>query len=233
MGNHWQELWRRKALGDDRPTLAKLIEMVGWKTAEGGLSVDDWLGFVAFVSDKVGLREGDEILEVGCGPGGFLLPLRDQGFRVAGIDYSDSLVAICREVMPEGRFEVAEANALPFDDMSFDVITSNSVFHYFPDHTYTEGVVREMARCLKPGGRGAVLDLNDAAKQEAFMAQRYARYGGPEEYERQNQDLPQLFYDKQWFIDIGKQYGLDGYVEDQQIENYWNSAYRFNYFFEK
>lgn len=233
MSNNWRRLWSDKRLDGDAPTITKLIELVGWKSETGGLPAEDWLDYIDYVMERLTLKPGENVLEVGCGPGGFLLPLYQQGYSVSGIDYSESLLQICRELMPNGSFRVAEANSLPFDDQAFDVIISNSVFHYFFDHQYTESVIREIVRCLKRGGRGAVLDLNDAAKCNEFMAQRYARYGGRKEYNRQNSNLPQLFYDKHWLIDLGQKYGLSGYVDEQQIRNYLNSTYRFNYFFER
>ena len=233
MSNSWHQLWNDKRLGGAAPTLARVLEMVGWKSESGDLPVENWLEFVTLVAEKVFLQPGEKILEVGCGPGGFLLPLYQQGYAVAGIDYAESLLEICREMMPNGTFLAVEARSLQFEDQAFDVIISTSVFHYFDDHEYAESVVREISRCLRKGGRGAILDLNDAAKREEFMEQRYAHCGSREEYERQNSGLPQLFYDKQWFISLGEKYGLSGYIEEQRIDNYRNNAYRFNYFFEK
>jgi SAM-dependent methyltransferase len=233
MGNAWQALWQNKTLDGEPPTLATLIAMVGWKTEEGDLPEATWREFVAGVCRQLHIAPGDAVLEVGCGPGGMLLPLYEQGCRVAGIDYSESLIAICRQVMPEGVFHAGEAKRLPFADGAFDAIFSNSVCHYFPDHAYTEAVLAEIARCLAPGGRGAILDANDAARREAFMEQRYARFGGKEAYERQNGELPQLFYARDWFVATGARYGLAGRTEDQHIPGYRNSRYRFNYFFSK
>lgn len=233
MANKWQELWQNKKLDNETPTLAKLIAMVGWKTDKGDLSPEAWLDFIAGFSGKLAIEPGDAILEVGCGPGGLLLPFYQRGHPVSGIDYSESLVEICREVMPDGEFHAAQASQLPFADGRFDIILSNSVCHYFPDHAYAEAVLKEMARCLAPSGRGAILDANDAAKQDAFMEHRYARYGGKEEYEKQNSELPQLFYTKEWFVATGEKYGLSGYTEDQNIADYYNSKFRFNYFFAK
>lgn len=233
MGNRWQNLWQEKGLDGEVPTLTKLIGMVGWKTDEGDLPVEEWLNFVDRTCDKLKINPGDAILEVGCGPGGFLLPFYQNDYRVSGIDYSASLIEICKQVMPNGVFHTTQANRLPFADAQFDVVLSNSVCHYFPDHDYAEAVLKEISRCLAQGGRGAILDANDAAKEAAFMAHRYERFGGKESYEKLNSELPQLFYDKEWFIETGLKYGLAGYTEDQNIDWYRNSQYRFNYFFEK
>jgi len=233
MENKWQELWKNKQLENETPSLEELIAMVGWYSNEGGLPKENWLEFIDSVVKKLSIEQSDKLLEVGCGSGGYLLPFYEKDFDVSGIDYSGSLIEICKKVMPNGKFEECEAKNLSFESDNFDVITSNSVFHYFQDHDYTKEVIKEMARCLKVGGRGAILDLNDLSKEDAFMQHRYERFGGKEEYEKQNKELPQLFYDKQWILDVGEEFGLEGYVEDQNISWYRNSIYRFNYFFKK
>ncbi len=233
MTNNWHELWKNKKLSTEKPNLATLISMVGWKTQDGDLSEQQWLEFVDFVADKLSIANNDKIFEIGCGPGGFLLPFYQKNHAITGLDYSESLIDICRRIMPKGDFHHGEANQLPFPDQSFDVIFSNSVCHYFPDHDYAKQVLSEISRCLKPGGRGAILDANDAGKKDAFIQHRYDRFGGKAEHDKQNQGLPQLFYAKDWFIDIGAQHGLIGYTEDQSIDWYRNTPFRFNYFFTK
>jgi len=233
MANEWQKLWQDKNLQGDKPTLGKLIAMVGWKTDSGDLPEETWLEFVDFIVEKLDIKPGQSIMEVGCGPGGFLLPFYEKDYPVSGLDYSESLIEICQQVMPKGDFKAGEAKALPFEKEQFDVVTCNSVCHYFLNYDYAEKVLAEIARVLKPGGRGTILDANDLAKQDAFMQHRYERFGGKEEYDKQNSELPQMFYAKQWFLDTGKKYGLSGYVEDQNIEWYRNSEFRFNYFFTK
>lgn len=233
MSNKWQKLWQEKRLDDDIPSLGTLIAMVGWKSDEGDLSTAAWLDFVDQLRIRLDIGEQDRMLEVGCGPGGLLLPFYQAGISVCGIDYSESLIGICRRVMPKATFHHAEANRMPFAAGQFDVIVSNSVCHYFPDHAYAEGVLAETARCLAPGGRGAILDANDLAFRDEFMEHRYARFGGREEYERQNSELPQLFYAREWMLETGRKYGLMGVTEGQDIPGYRNSRYRFNYFFHR
>jgi len=234
MSNQWQTLWENKSLEGERATLGKLIAMVGWKDENGDdLPVASWIEFVDFIGKKLEVTGRSSILEVGCGPGGMLMPYYEAGHKVSGIDYSQSMIAICKQVMPDGDFYTGEANTLPYGGEKFDALISNSVFHYFPNLEYAEQVIKEMARVLKPGALGTVLDANDLGKKEAFMQHRYARFGGREEHDRQNKGLSQMFYDKHWFLEVGEKYGLAGSIEDQCITWYRNSQYRFNYFFKK
>ena len=53
-----------------------------------------------------------------------------------------------------GEFVLHDAERLPFDDDTFDVVYSNGVLHHTPD---TRGVVNEIWRVLKPGGKAIVM----------------------------------------------------------------------------
>ena len=233
MSNNWKTLWENKYAATQAPDLGELIAMVGWKTDDGDLPVEKWLAFVDVVADKLHIKPGDHLLEVGCGPGGFLLPFYARGHVVSGIDYSENLIKICHQVMPNGVFFKAEANQVPVADASQDAVFSNSVFHYFPDHAYAEAALIEMFRCLKPGGHGAVLDINDNQMFDAFMQHRYERFGGKESHDKQNVGLSQLFYERSWMMAIAERNGLACHCEDQAIDWYRNTAYRFNFFFSK
>jgi ubiquinone/menaquinone biosynthesis C-methylase UbiE len=50
---------------------------------------------------------------------------------------------------------------LPFKNGEFDVVISNSIFHYLPTIDYAAEVLDEMFRVLSQFGRAAVLDIND------------------------------------------------------------------------
>src|SRR5256885_654827 len=53
-----------------------------------------------------------------------------------------------------GEFVLQDAEVLPFDDNTFDLVYSNGVIHHTPN---TRDVVREICRVLKPGGRAVVM----------------------------------------------------------------------------
>ena len=92
---------------------------------------------------------GLRLLDVGCGTGHQLLRWRSYGSEVAGVDGSDEMLAHASENNPGAELREADARELPFDDASFDRVTSIEVLSYLPD---PERSIQEMARVLRPGG---------------------------------------------------------------------------------
>jgi ubiquinone/menaquinone biosynthesis C-methylase UbiE len=95
-------------------------------------------------------------LEIGCGTGFFTLNL-----KLAGVlgechvtDISSGMVQAAKRNARELGFEIsgrtADAERLPYDDDSFDLVIGHAVIHHIPD---VEQAFREMLRVLKPGGR--------------------------------------------------------------------------------
>ena len=92
---------------------------------------------------------GLRLLDVGCGTGHQLLRWRSYGYEVAGVDGSGEMLAHARENNPDAELREADARKLPFDDASFDRVTSIEVLRYLPDPHRS---IEEMARVLRPGG---------------------------------------------------------------------------------
>ena len=76
---------------------------------------------VDFIVDRLGLKPGMRILDIGCGPGRHANELATRGFLVHGIDISESFVEIAKSKAPLGAtFERMDARKLTFED-EFDV----------------------------------------------------------------------------------------------------------------
>src|SRR5579885_3026668 len=86
--------------------------------------------------DRMAPREGESVLDLGCGTGVLLDRLR-RGVRqraLAGVDLSREMLAVARRRLGAGvRLMQARAEALPFAEGSFDVIVSSSSFHYWAE----------------------------------------------------------------------------------------------------
>ena len=78
--------------------------------------------------ERLNVAPGSQLLDVGCGSGQLALMAAKDGLEVTGVDIAGNLVERARaRAQAEGlraRFEEADAEALPFEDASFDVVTS-------------------------------------------------------------------------------------------------------------
>lgn len=108
-------------------------------------------GLSAPFADFAGVRAGERVLDVGCGPGALTSELvaRVGAASVAAVDPSVSYATSARERFPGVRIEVAPAGALPFADAEFDAALAQLVVHFMADPVHDLG---EMARVTRPGG---------------------------------------------------------------------------------
>jgi SAM-dependent methyltransferase len=97
---------------------------------------------------RAGVREGQQVLDVGCGSGVFLRAAADRGAEVAGLDASGALLEIAREHVPDGELRAGDMEALPWEDDRFDVVTGFNSFFFASDMV---AAVREAGRVAKPG----------------------------------------------------------------------------------
>jgi SAM-dependent methyltransferase len=96
---------------------------------------------------------GRATLEVGCGEGRVCRDLRARGYDPTGIDAAPTMVELAIAADPAGRYLVADAAALPFDDGSFDLVVA---YNSLMDMDDLDGAVAQVARVLEPGGCLAV-----------------------------------------------------------------------------
>lgn len=103
---------------------------------------------------RVGVGREDRVLDVACGAGQIAIPAARAGARVTGIDIAENWIEQARErAAAEGldvRFEVGDAEALPYDDAAFDLTISLIGAMFAPR---PERVAAELKRVTRPGGR--------------------------------------------------------------------------------
>ena len=102
-------------------------------------------------SDLVPLDDARRVLDVGCGPGVLTSELvaRVGSNGVLAVDPSAPFVEAARRRLPGVDIRVASAEALPYDDDTFDAALAQLVLHFMADPV---AGLREMARVTRPGG---------------------------------------------------------------------------------
>lgn len=145
---------------DPEPWLAMLRGM--WAGVDRGQWGDKEQRY-AELFRRLGLRRGSVALEVGCGAGGAsrLLAQVVKGARVVGVDPSRLAVAEAIRLTAAaglaGRvsFETMDGRSLAYPDGSFDAVFASRVLVHAFD---PEGILAEMLRVLRPGGRLLVVE---------------------------------------------------------------------------
>jgi SAM-dependent methyltransferase len=103
------------------------------------------------LSEVAGVRAGQRVLDVGCGPGALTRRLAEivGPENVSAVDPSEPFLEACRSRVPGIDARVSPAESLPFDDASFDVALAQLVVNFMSDAVKGVG---EMRRVTKRGG---------------------------------------------------------------------------------
>jgi ubiquinone/menaquinone biosynthesis C-methylase UbiE len=103
-------------------------------------------------------KEGETILDIGCGTGVVTAAFSKLGFKAIGVDVVPEFIHVAQKDNPAIRYFVGAAEDLPFPDEEFDYITLSSLLEHVQDWRKT---LREAARVLRPNG---VLVLNTTGR---------------------------------------------------------------------
>ena len=117
------------------------------------------------VADAIGIRAGMNVLDVGCGTGGFCELAAARGAAVHGLDVTPTAIDRARRRVPDGQFEVGLMEELPWPDDRFDVVTGFNAFQYALD---VDMALSEAWRVSRPGGRLAICKWTRPQDNELF-----------------------------------------------------------------
>ena len=168
MGSH---LGRRQDVNDPEPPLhwfEPIAEHLGgaylrYSFTKGTRQEVDYL------VGELGLRSGQRVLDVGCGPGRHSIELARRGLMVHGVDISDRFIELAgRDASPGATFERLDARQLPFEH-EFDAVIClcQGAFGLMVDEGDDDAIVAGIARALVPGGVLALSAFN------AYFAVKY------------------------------------------------------------
>jgi ubiquinone/menaquinone biosynthesis C-methylase UbiE len=129
---------------------------------------------IAAVGERIvrhtAVREGDVVLDVACGTGNATIPAARMAARTVGLDLTPELFGPLRAHALSAGVEVelveGDAQALPFEDDSFDVVLSTFGVMFAPDH---QRAAAELARVVRPGGRLGVCSWTPDGEVGAFF----------------------------------------------------------------
>lgn len=106
------------------------------------------------VVEAVAIRNGERVLDVACGTGNAAIPAALAGGRVTGLDLTPEMFAAAERRAADAGVRIdwveGDAEALPFEDGSFDVALSTFGLMFAPRHRVA---ATEMARAVRANGR--------------------------------------------------------------------------------
>ena len=119
-----------------------------YNTSDDGIFVQ---GMDDVLISEIQKSKSGKILDVGCGNGNLFTFLPDGKYELFGVDFSENMIAEAKKnCKDKASFSVADAERLPFDDDTFDILVCNASFHHY---IHPNAVLEEMNRVLKIGGR--------------------------------------------------------------------------------
>lgn len=114
-----------------------------------------------FIGDYV--KDGDKILDFGCGNGRLLELFGEKKIEYIGMDVSEKLIDIAKEryASSGAKFQkISGQDSLAFPNDYFNAIYSIAAFHHLPSEEYRKEITTELFRVLKPGGRVVITAWN-------------------------------------------------------------------------
>lgn len=112
-----------------------------------------WAGRVA---DAAHIQKGQHVLDVACGTGILARTIAErlgEGSSIVGLDINDGMLAVAAHKAPSIDWRHGTAEALPFDNDSFDVVVSQFGLMFFENRPLA---LQEMVRALRPRGHFAI-----------------------------------------------------------------------------
>lgn len=98
------------------------------------------------------IKDGDKVLDWGCGHGRLLLILKDKKIKYIGTDTSSKILEIAKKNFPRHDFRLLDRLSLPLSDSFFNVICCIATIHHIPSKNLRIKLLKEFRRTLKKDG---------------------------------------------------------------------------------
>src|SRR5262245_14038956 len=124
--------------------------------------------------EEAKLQSGQRVLEIGCGTGSLVVPIKQRypGVDVVGLDPDPKALARANQKALRANvaihFDEGFSDGMPYPAASFDRVFSSFMFHHLPLKEKASTLV-EVRRVLKPGGRLLLLDFA-GSRRHGFLA---------------------------------------------------------------
>lgn len=190
----------------------------------------------AILFDLLDIQRDEDVLDLGCGPGGLTRAIRNRTEGVVwGVDASAGMIAEARRACAGEDIVFVEGAAASFSiDRAFDVIFCNSAFQWFRD---VEGALRHCLRALRPGGRMGIqapggsafcpnfIRATESVRDDPRTRATWARFRSPWFFPDSIDDYVRAFesagfvVERCWF-----DHQLDRYSPEKAIETFESGA---------
>ncbi len=143
-------------MSNQAPELAELKERLHgtWSAGDYGLIARGLQRSAEAFLERADLAAGEDLLDIACGTGQLTIPAARAGANATGLDLAEEWIEQARNRAAaenlDVRFDVGDAEALPYDDGRFDTVISLIGVMFAPR---PEVATAEMVRVCRPGGR--------------------------------------------------------------------------------
>lgn len=121
-----------------------------------------------FAAEQLGIGPHSRVLDLCCGNGRHLVHLRSHTDNIIGLDYSDELLRMARELV-DTQLIRADMRAIPIRGRLDAVVNFFTSFGYFEDPAENLAVVHGVSEALKPGGRFMIDYINPDHARDSLV----------------------------------------------------------------
>ena len=165
---------------DDAAARLKQRQRLTWAAGDYHSVSRQIQGAADALIERLGPGPGDDLLDVATGTGNVAVPAAGSGARVTGLDLTPELLALAGSRADAEQVQVTwvegDAEALPFDDASFDMVASCFGVIFAPRHALAAA---ELARVTRPGGAVALTAWTPEGLQGRFFRLLGSRMSPP------------------------------------------------------